>query len=261
MAITSTNPNTTPRMQTAMVRFPLLSPREHAPTTPVRARETGPRPPFSLLAVGRLLISGILRYHNLRQLSGGTGQESRYLLRMAKRKHTPSRMPSDLPPGRRPGSVMGLRIVGGRFRGRRLLYSGDARVRPMKDRTREAIFNLLGTTVVGKHAIDLFAGTGALALEALSRGAERATLLETHVPTVAIVRQNIVTLDVEATCDVVTADTFRWWKRRPDLGPTPWLVFCSPPYAFYVERRDELLELLRTLLEAAPADSLFVVES
>ncbi|MEN6496060.1 MAG: SAM-dependent methyltransferase, partial [Thermoguttaceae bacterium] len=41
----------------------------------------------------------------------------------------------------------------------------------------------------------------------------------------------------------------------------PWLVFCSPPYAFYVERRDELLELLRTLLEAAPADSLFVVES
>jgi 16S rRNA (guanine966-N2)-methyltransferase len=131
----------------------------------------------------------------------------------------------------------------------------------MKDRTREAIFNLLGTTVVGKHAVDLFAGTGALALEALSRGAERATLLETHVPTVAIVRQNIVTLDVEATCDVVTADTFRWWKRRPDLGSTPWLVFCSPPYLFFVERRDELLELLRTLLEAAPADSLFVVES
>lgn len=156
---------------------------------------------------------------------------------------------------------MGLRIVGGQFRGRRLLYGGDARVRPMKDRTREAIFNLLGTTVPGKHAIDLFAGTGALALEALSRGATRATLLEMHGPTAAIVRQNIATLGVEAVSEVVTGDAFRWWRRRPDLGATPWLVFCSPPYAFFVERQDEMLELIRTMLEAAPADSLFVVES
>ena len=65
---------------------------------------------------------------------------------------------------------VGVRIIGGKFRGRKLEYSGDPRTRPMKDRVREALFNLLGHGVEGKVAIDLFAGTGALALEALSRG-------------------------------------------------------------------------------------------
>ena len=76
----------------------------------------------------------------------------------------------------------GLRIIGGEFRGRRLHYSGDRRTRPMKDRLREAVFNLIGPDIRGKHAIDLFAGTGALALESLSRGAKSATLIEQHHP-------------------------------------------------------------------------------
>src|SRR5205823_2176218 len=75
-----------------------------------------------------------------------------------------------------------LRIIGGRMRGRKLVYGGDQRTRPMKDRTREAVFNLLGPGVTGTHAIDLFAGTGALGLEAISRGAESATLIEQHFP-------------------------------------------------------------------------------
>ncbi len=64
-----------------------------------------------------------------------------------------------------------LRIVGGQLRRRRIQYSGDPRVRPMKDRTREALFNLIGPIASDVYAVDLFAGTGALALEALSRGA------------------------------------------------------------------------------------------
>src|SRR5262245_7614130 len=64
-----------------------------------------------------------------------------------------------------------LRIIGGTLRHRKLLYSGDQRTRPMKDRVREAVFNLVGPDVVGQHAIDLFAGTGALGFEAISRGA------------------------------------------------------------------------------------------
>ncbi len=66
-------------------------------------------------------------------------------------------------------TVAGVRIIGGQLRGRRINYSGDARTRPMKDRLREAIFNLIGPSIRGKHVLDLFAGTGALALEALSR--------------------------------------------------------------------------------------------
>src|SRR5687767_11185885 len=87
-----------------------------------------------------------------------------------------------------------LRIIGGRFRGRLLAYSGDERTRPMKDRVREAVFNLVGPDVKEKLAIDLFAGTGALGLEALSRGAAEAVLLERHFPTAAVIGQNAVTL-------------------------------------------------------------------
>src|SRR6185295_2576839 len=89
-----------------------------------------------------------------------------------------------------------VRIIGGTFRGRRLEYHGDPVVRPMKHRTREAIFNLVSTECTGRHAIDLFAGTGALGLEALSRGAASATFIEKHVPSARIVAANIETLGV-----------------------------------------------------------------
>jgi len=180
---------------------------------------------------------------------------------MARRKQNPSGKQAKRPPRGAGGDRPGLRIVGGRFRGRKLLYGGDPRVRPMKDRVREAVFNLVGPSVRGKHVLDLFAGTGALALESLSRGARRATLIEQHVPSAAIIRRNIAQLDVESRCDVVTANVFIWRKRRPPLGSDPWLVFSSPPYDFYIERAGEMLQLLGDLIEAAPAESVFVVES
>jgi 16S rRNA (guanine966-N2)-methyltransferase len=164
-------------------------------------------------------------------------------------------------PRRTPPDVVGLRIVGGRFRGRKLLYSGDFRTRPMKDRLREAVFNLVGPAVVGKHAVDLFGGTGALGLEALSRGAARATFIEQHHPTADLIGRNAAELGVADCCTIVPGNVFLWFRRRPDLGPAPWLVFCSPPYDFYVERSEEMLTLLGGLLEAAPPESIFVVEA
>ncbi|MEN6450325.1 MAG: RsmD family RNA methyltransferase [Thermoguttaceae bacterium] len=158
-------------------------------------------------------------------------------------------------------AVVGLRIIGGCFRGRRLQYSGQLRTRPMKDRLREAVFNLLGPSVRGKHAIDLFAGTGALGLEALSRGAARATLIEQHHPTAAIIRQNVAELGVQGQTEVAIGNVFIWMRRKPELGDSPWLVFCSPPYDFFVERTDEMLELISGLMAAAPAGSVFVVEA
>jgi 16S rRNA (guanine966-N2)-methyltransferase len=165
-------------------------------------------------------------------------------------------------------SAVGLRIIGGQFRGRRLRYSGDLRTRPMKDRLREAIFNLIGPAIRGKHALDLFAGTGALALEAISRGADRATLIEQHNPTADIIRQNLADLGLSDRAEVVVGNTFIWWQRRcktPDATPLPddlpWVVFCSPPYDFYVERTAEMLELIAGLLAAAPAQSILVVEA
>ena len=181
------------------------------------------------------------------------------------RKPPSNRRRSDSPPrrpaGRTEEPTAGVRIIGGRFRGRKLYYSGDPRTRPMKDRLRESLFNRLGPAVAGKHAIDLFAGTGALGLEALSRGAARATLIERHNPTAEGIRRNMATLEVQEIAEVVNGDVFYWGRHRPDLGPGPWLVFSSPPYDFYVERLGDMMELLGGLLKAAPAGSIFAVES
>ena len=165
------------------------------------------------------------------------------------------------------GREMELRIIGGHFRGRRLRYHGDPVVRPMKHRVREAIFNLISTESAGRHAVDLFAGTGALGLEALSRGAASATFIERHVPSARIVEQNIAELGVADRAVVNITSAFLWSKR--DLasaadsppGHLPWLVFCSPPYAFFVEREQEMLELLRRIAETAPPASTLVIES
>ena len=182
---------------------------------------------------------------------------------MAKRTRKSNSTADPRSAGQRIEAPLGLRIVGGRFRGRRLQYGGDIRTRPMKDRLREAVFNLLGPNIRGMHAIDLFAGTGALAFEALSRGAARATLIEQHYPTAGVIRRNAAVLEVEEAIDLVTGNVFIWWKKKLGTTPadTPWVVFCSPPYDFYVQRTEEMLELIGGLNQAAPAGSAFVVEA
>jgi len=140
-------------------------------------------------------------------------------------------------------------------------------VRPMKHRTRESIFNLVSTECEGKHAIDLFAGTGALGLEALSRGATSATFIEKHVPSARIVEQNIRTLAVEDRTTLLVTSAFLWGKRdlspatSAEQGERPWIVFCSPPYVFFQERQDEMLDLIRRIREYAPAGSVLIVEA
>ena len=160
-----------------------------------------------------------------------------------------------------PAKPVGVRIIGGRLKGSKLEYSGDLRTRPMKDRVREAQFNRLGRTICGKVAVDLFAGTGALGLEAISRGAVRAVLVEQHLPTARAIRRTAEALGIGDAVEVVGANTFLWCRRHADLGTIPWVVFCSPPYDFFVERADDMLELLGGLIATAPLESIFVVES
>ena len=158
-----------------------------------------------------------------------------------------------------------LRIIGGTFRGRIIDYSGDPVTRPMKDNIREALFNLVGGWAKEKAVFDLFAGTGAIGLEAISRGANSATMIERHFPTVKIIEQNIQTLDVSQSAQVHASDTFFWVRKfikEPANHPsTPWMVFCCPPYDFFVDRTEELMTMLESLIALAPAESIFVVES
>ena len=159
------------------------------------------------------------------------------------------------------GPIAGLRIIGGALRHRKLQYSGDLRTRPMKDRVREAVFNLLGPQIKGTQAIDLFAGTGALGLEAISRGAERATLIERHLPTAKLIEQNAAALGVADQVEVVFGDAFGWSEEYCSQAPGPVTVFCSPPFDFYVDRQAEMLALIGRWLEAAGEGSQMVVEA
>ena len=153
-----------------------------------------------------------------------------------------------------------VRIIGGRLRGRKITYDGDASVvRPMKDRTREALFNRLGEAVAGTHAIDLFAGTGALGFEAISRGAARLTAIEYHRPTARSLQENADQLGLCEACQFVVADALRW--PFPVDDPLPWTLFCCPPYRLYAERSDAMEELLASAVAHAPAGSRLVVEA
>jgi 16S rRNA (guanine(966)-N(2))-methyltransferase RsmD len=193
---------------------------------------------------------------------------------MTRKRNLASKQHASSPPAAEAGDA-DVRIIGGEFRGRRLRYHGDPIVRPMKHRVREAIFNLISTDVAGRQAFDLFAGTGAMGLEALSRGAIHATLIEKHVPTARIIEENIRTLGVQNRTTLLVTSAFLWAKRdlpsaidnfaaldpQPSTLNPPWLVFCSPPYAFFVDRRAEMLDLITRLKQHAPAGSVVVVEA
>ncbi|MBX3414504.1 MAG: RsmD family RNA methyltransferase [Pirellulales bacterium] len=155
-----------------------------------------------------------------------------------------------------------LRIVGGNLRGRKLLYSGDPRTRPMKDRVREAVFNLVGPSVVGAQVFDLFAGTGAMGLEAVSRGAAQATLVERHFPTAKLIEQTVADLGIEAQAQVAAGDVFHWVRHLPEPATGQrWAVFICPPYRLFQEQRDEMLQLVDRVIAAAPLDSIVLVEA
>ena len=128
-----------------------------------------------------------------------------------------------------------MRIVGGRFSGRKLAAVGAgapaAQLRPTSDRVREALFNLLAhgpyPELEGARVLDLFAGTGALGLEALSRGAARALFVEDHPAGRALIRENIETLGVIGETKIFRRDATRLGPHR---GEPFNLVFLDPPY-------------------------------
>lgn len=169
----------------------------------------------------------------------------------------PTRRPQKIKPTR-------LRIVAGELRSRRIEYNGDPGTRPMKEKTREAVFSLLGGYLHDTYAIDLFAGTGILGFEAISRGSMGATLLELSRPTVSTMLSNMRLLDLSDCCDIQNVDTFRWMKTAETqtmrLPRVPWILFCCPPYALWKEP-ERMVEGLATLMSCAPPHTRLVCET
>ena len=154
-----------------------------------------------------------------------------------------------------------VRIIGGAMRGRAIRYDGDPATRPMKDRVREAAFNLLGPAIKGKQVIDLFAGTGVMAFEAISRGAANAVLIERRFPNARLIRDTAAELKIEDKIDIFSGDTFNWVQRIMVEADESTVVFCCPPYDFYLERWPQLSAMIEKILALLPSGSMFLVES
>lgn len=121
-----------------------------------------------------------------------------------------------------------LRIIGGQWRGRKLSFPAIEGLRPTGDRVRETLFNWLAPFLPGARCLDLYAGSGALGLEALSRGADYSLMLEKDSVAAKQLRTNLAQLDCERG-QVQTEDSLVWLSRGPEGAPFD-VVFIDPPF-------------------------------
>jgi 16S rRNA (guanine(966)-N(2))-methyltransferase RsmD len=136
-----------------------------------------------------------------------------------------------------------MRVIGGELRRRRLKSLPGPKLRPTPDRLRETLFDVLGARIEGAVFLDAYAGSGAVGIEALSRGAARAIFLEKHRRAAAVIRENLAALGLEARGEVVHGEAL---KRLPMHSAD--IVFLDPPY----EEQREYHAALRLLGGSAP---------
>ena len=144
-----------------------------------------------------------------------------------------------------------MRVIGGEFRSRRLKTIRGLETRPTPDRLRESLFDVLAPRIRDCVFLDAYAGTGAVGIEALSRGARRAIFVEKHPATIAVIRENLAALGLENRAEVYTSKSLPVLERvSADL------VFLDPPY----EREDEYDSAL-TILGGAESELVIVQHS
>ena len=163
-----------------------------------------------------------------------------------------------------------MRISGGEFRGRVLSVPKGLDVRPTQDRVREALFSMLQNDIRGARFLDLFAGSGSVGLEALSRGAAEVAFVEQAPRSLASLAQNIAMLKVEARCSTIRADVYAWLSAPNALnapnglnGPNGLgfdIAYADPPYAVGAEHG--YATVLARLAEGGfvKPDGLFIAE-
>jgi len=152
-----------------------------------------------------------------------------------------------------------MRITGGEHCGRNLAVPKSDAIRPTQDRVREALFNILAPEIGGAAFLDLFAGSGAVGIEALSRGAASVTFVEANRKHAAVLVQNLSNLsNASNISNVVVADVYRWIATYAGAGFT--MAFADPPYKLGEEKG--YAQVLATLAErnVVRPDGLFIAE-
>ncbi len=155
-----------------------------------------------------------------------------------------------------------VRIVAGSLRGRKLTCVVHPGMRPTPQMVREALFSILGNAIPGRVFYDVFAGTGVVGLEAVSRGAGRAALIERDPRQVNEIQKYVDRFAVADKAQVLRADGYRWAERwvPPPIGPVN--LFLSPPFGdLQPDRVGGFLKLVEGLLAKVPDESVLVIQA
>lgn len=150
-----------------------------------------------------------------------------------------------------------MRVISGSARGRKLKSPKSSETRPIMDRVKTALFDILAPEIMGMRVLDLFAGTGAVGIEALSRGAESATFIERSPEAWRLVRENLALTNLSDRAETLRADAFAFMQQAAATGRRFDLVYIAPPQ--YVKMAAQAL----TQLDAAPLtepDGLVIVQ-
>jgi 16S rRNA (guanine966-N2)-methyltransferase len=125
-----------------------------------------------------------------------------------------------------------MRIIAGAFRSRQLKSLKGLALRPTSDMLRETLFNILGPRVEGTRFLDLFAGTGAVGIEAISRGAVLAVFVENHRAAARLIRENLASLGITSQARIIASDAIAAIAKLEKEPPAPFdFIFLDPPYA------------------------------
>jgi 16S rRNA (guanine966-N2)-methyltransferase len=153
-----------------------------------------------------------------------------------------------------------VRIVAGRLRGRKLHVVVKEGMRPTPQLVREAYFSIMGNAIPGRMFYDVFAGTGVVGLEAVSRGATAARLIENDSRQAADIQKHADLFGISREVQVLKADAYRWAEHWQPSSSAPVNFFLSPPFADLHQRLEQFLALVQTLLAKAPADSVLTIQ-
>lgn len=153
-----------------------------------------------------------------------------------------------------------LRITGGEKRGQKLFSPPARSIRPASDMIRQAVFNMLAQDIEGVEFFDVFAGTGIVGIEAISRGARRAVFIEREKRQASLIERNIARVEVRSQSQVRHSDAFLW-ARHFQPGPDNVIVFLGPPYELFEgEDFERMLELVGIVQEALRSQDILVLQ-
>jgi 16S rRNA (guanine966-N2)-methyltransferase len=153
-----------------------------------------------------------------------------------------------------------IRIIAGSLRGRNLVCNHSLDLRPTPHMVRAAYFSILGNAIPGRIFVDIFAGTGVVGLEALSRGAKQTLFIERDFRLAQEIEQHVRAFDLARQAKLFRTDAYRWiaaWQAPPE----PVNVFLSPPFPDLRERPQDFVQAVATLQEKVAPESVIVIQA